>query len=197
MQRRSAGLVIGFHGCERATARDLLAGKAFALSRNPYDWLGSGVYFFEADARRARMFLEQSWRRSPPAKALPIAAVIGAFIDLGHCLDLTTQDGIADVGLGYESLADQRANENRAMPKNRGGAGNPLRDLDCAVINHVHDLRALAGDSPYTTVRGAFPESGSAYPGSDLTALGHIQIAARDPQAILGLFRPETGGWRT
>src|SRR5438105_2821011 len=43
--------VIGYHGCSRAFAADLLAGRVsleqWKLSRNNYDWLGEGIYFWE------------------------------------------------------------------------------------------------------------------------------------------------------
>src|SRR5262249_33540894 len=42
--------VIGYHGCSRAFAADLLAGRLsveqWKMSRNTYDWLGEGIYFW-------------------------------------------------------------------------------------------------------------------------------------------------------
>jgi len=40
------------------------------------------------------------------------------------------------------------------------------------------------------TVRGAFEEGDEAFPGSALKKETHIQLAVRDRQSILGIFRP-------
>ncbi len=41
-------LVIGYHGCDRTVAEDvLLRGGTLKPSANPYDWLGKGIYFWE------------------------------------------------------------------------------------------------------------------------------------------------------
>jgi hypothetical protein len=46
--------VLGYHGCDRDIAEEVLSGKfALAPSKNEYDWLGHGVYFWEHNPRRA------------------------------------------------------------------------------------------------------------------------------------------------
>ena len=52
MHRLAAGFVLGDHGCTRAVAEKLLNGAAFRVSRNDYDWLGWGIYFWEANPVR-------------------------------------------------------------------------------------------------------------------------------------------------
>jgi hypothetical protein len=40
------GLVLGFHGCDKSVADKIFAGEEdLVASKNPYDWLGSGIYF--------------------------------------------------------------------------------------------------------------------------------------------------------
>ena len=40
--------VLGYHGCDRSIMNDILTGKSgLQASRNDYDWLGNGVYFWE------------------------------------------------------------------------------------------------------------------------------------------------------
>jgi hypothetical protein len=42
----SRSLVLGYHGCEWAVARQIVTGeKELVPSTNEYDWLGSGFYF--------------------------------------------------------------------------------------------------------------------------------------------------------
>jgi hypothetical protein len=48
LHRLSSSFVLGFHGCDQSVADDLLNGKDFVPSANDWDWLGSGIYFWEA-----------------------------------------------------------------------------------------------------------------------------------------------------
>jgi len=44
---RKLSPLIGFHGCKRTVAEDVLAGKTHLnASVNSHDWLGSGIYFW-------------------------------------------------------------------------------------------------------------------------------------------------------
>ena len=60
------------------------------------------------------------------------------------------------------------------------------RKLDCLVINNLDP--AISGQ--VQTVRGAFEEGDEAFPGAALKKETHIQVAVRDPECILGIFRP-------
>lgn len=46
-----ARVVVGYHGCTEAFAKELLLGKKpigdWQPSQNEWDWLGHGVYFWE------------------------------------------------------------------------------------------------------------------------------------------------------
>ncbi len=50
-------------------------------SENSYDWLGHGIYFWEQNLQRASEWAKRRYGKD--------AAVIGAVIDLGNCLNLT------------------------------------------------------------------------------------------------------------
>ncbi|MDE6753211.1 MAG: hypothetical protein K2J82_01210 [Muribaculaceae bacterium] len=61
------GLTIGFHGCEEHIARDVILNRAeLVASNNSYDWLGSGIYFWENDPVRALEFAEEVKKCSKP-----------------------------------------------------------------------------------------------------------------------------------
>lgn len=81
---RFARVILGFHGCEEAFANDLLirpeAMTDWRPSRNDYDWLGEGIYFWEHAPERALQWARQRGYSSP--------AVIGAVVQLGRCFDL-------------------------------------------------------------------------------------------------------------
>ena len=50
-------IVVGYHGCEEEFARDLLLESVkipeWKPSRNSWDWLGHGIYFWEYTPARA------------------------------------------------------------------------------------------------------------------------------------------------
>ena len=55
--------VIGYHGCDVTVAGRLLDGDTFTPSENDFDWLGSGIYFWEYGADRALRFAEEQKNR--------------------------------------------------------------------------------------------------------------------------------------
>jgi hypothetical protein len=80
----------------------MLSGRAkFLRSENDYDWLGPGVYFWETNPGRALEFAEEKKSRN---QGISEAFVVGAVVDLGMCLDLTTKDSIDDLRNAYASL---------------------------------------------------------------------------------------------
>jgi len=82
--------VLGFHGTTKSVFRQVVMQSPQAhlqVSRQPYDWLGPGAYFWEQDPERGLEWARQHPRRG--SRAQP--AVVGAVIDLGLCLDLTTR----------------------------------------------------------------------------------------------------------
>ena len=56
-------IVIAYHGCDAAVAKELIDGAKFKKSRNKYDWLGTGVYFWEYGPHRAFEFSKAQKRR--------------------------------------------------------------------------------------------------------------------------------------
>ena len=47
-------LLLGFHGCEKEEQKKLLESQSyFRKSKNKYDWLGHGMYFWENNQKRA------------------------------------------------------------------------------------------------------------------------------------------------
>ena len=55
--------VLGYHGCDRSIMNDVLTGKQdLRVSRNDYDWLGNGIYFWEDSYQRAFQWALQSRR---------------------------------------------------------------------------------------------------------------------------------------
>jgi hypothetical protein len=164
-------------------AERLLAGDLFEKSQNDYDWLGWGVYFWEANPKRGLDFATEAMRR--PGSKIGVPTVIGAVIDLGNCLDLMSAVGIDMVRAAHESLSETLRAAGRELPVNRDRF---RRQLDCAVIEHLHAIYEAHGGS-IETVRAVFPEGQEIYPGAGFDAKTHIQIAVRNLDCIKGVFR--------
>jgi len=182
--------VLGYHGCDRSVAESLIAGDEFRHEKNAWDWLGWGAYFWEANPVRGLEYAHEL--RADPRKSRGLVqspAVVGAVIDLGHCLDLISSMGIRMIEAGHESFVALCEAEGRAIPANKGGPDLLLRNLDCAVINHVHDIREDQGLPAFDTVRGVFLEGAPIYRDAGFRRKTHIQICVRNPLRIKGVFR--------
>lgn len=188
-----AHLVIGFHACDAAVGEKVLAGREHLKpSKNKYDWLGSGRYFWEGNFDRAVEYSE--WlasRQSHPR--IKKAFVIGAIIDLGHCLNLVESAHLKLMRDGYERLSVLCGMAGTSMPANRPAKGSKdliLRNFDCAVVESVHQLAQEAGQPAYDSVRGVFWEGRQLYPNAGFRSHNHIQVCVRNPNCIKGYFRP-------
>ncbi|SPF51914.1 hypothetical protein SBA4_4770009 [Candidatus Sulfopaludibacter sp. SbA4] len=65
MHRLTSTFVLGYHGCDRSIGERLLKGNPFRPSSNEYDWLGPGIYFWEANPQRGLDFARETARRRP------------------------------------------------------------------------------------------------------------------------------------
>ncbi len=181
-------LVVGYHGCEREYGEAVLLGKAqLQPSSNDYDWLGGGIYFWEHGFRRALEWAQEN-RKDP--------FVLGAYLHLGRCLDLTDTWATARLKEAHEALLAYLDRKGLQAPKNSPGRGavgaeRLVRKLDCAVINLLNATEDRdKGSVYYQTVRGVFEEGEEAFPGACIRVKTHIQIAVRDPRRVLGYFLP-------
>lgn len=136
-----------------------------------------------AQAAKANPFISSAPVRKP--------CVVGAIIDLGNCLDLLETESIRIVRGAYERLSEAYGEAGAQLLENRNVDGNlVIRHLDCAVINFAHLLRQEAGQPPFDSVRAAFFEGEPLYPNAGFQRQTHIQICVRNPQSIIGYFRP-------
>lgn len=191
-------LVLGFHGCDRDVGEAVLAGHAMLRqSANDHDWLGSGTYFWENSPDRALSYATLLKQRSTRA-VQPIRSpfVVGAILHPGHCLNLTDELALREVGTAYEALCASLAAAGLALPSNMPGyAGDEdllRRNLDCAVFRVLHELRRERQLQPYDTVRSPFQEGLHVYRGAGFRRETHVQLCIRNPCCIKGYFRPLT-----
>ncbi len=208
--------VVGYHACRRDFAEELASGRLalqdWPHSTNAYDWLGSGIYFWEGSFRRA-----QEWGRD---RVKGDMAIVEARIQLGRCLDLMETEYLAVIHQTYDWLDNTYRNlgwrlpENRELGVKRGVAasvidildkinrrlypaiGNisferraerKLRNLDCLVLNQF--LQFTDRDRPemkfaFQTVRCSFEEGDPIFPGSMIHSQNHIQVSVRESACI-------------
>lgn len=189
-KRLILGPVLGYHGCDRAVAEAVLAGKtALNPSINEYDWLGSGIYFWVYSPERGLEWARELANRK--AYGIEEASVIGALIDPGFCLNLTDYGALPELLNAYGVLGKNAAEVARPLPRNTLPAHGIVlhRALDCAVINTAHAMRNGGEQPAYDTVYGVFEEGGELYPGAGFRRKTHIQIAVRNSDCIVGYFR--------
>jgi hypothetical protein len=187
-----SNLILGFHGCDQSLVDKVVAGKVeLNASNNDYDWLGSGIYFWENNEERALEWAKELSKRTHTKVFKP--AVIGAVIDLGFCLDLTDNHYLMELRESYNALKKLFSKSHRPLPKNmKVGQSDDLllRKLDCAVIENCHSIHRMADDKPYDSVRGVFWEGKDLYPNAGFKEKNHIQICVRNPNCIKGFFLP-------
>jgi hypothetical protein len=172
-------LLIGFHGCDESVCQKVISGEEMLHeSRNRWNWLGFGRYFWENNYERAF-----DWaRRLQTYGKIKKPAVLGAVLDLGLCLDLLDTNDIRQLSLGYRHLIKI----HDVLPTNQGY----IRILDCAVIEEIHDERKTRGLPPYDSVRSIFLEGVPTYPRAGFLDKNHIQICVRNPNCVKGFFLP-------
>ena len=184
-------LVYGLHACPEEIGQKLLKRELPHLekSKNLWDWLGSGIYFWEGNYKRAKEYGEEQSKRGK----YPKAVVIGAVIDLGHCLNLLDGDSIELLTEAYKQLKLQSEGKGEVLPKNtliKEGLTFD-RKLDCAVVETLCQIMENLGKPPFDSIRAAFLEGKPAYEGSNFRVQDHIQICIRNPEkCIKGYFIP-------
>lgn len=195
MYSKLPNLVIGFHGCDESVLEEVVKqGSHLQPSQNDYDWLGSGVYFWEQNYERALLWAQQKaqWGRAEKP------AVIGAVIDLGRCLNLTDSRYIDLLEKEYHLLKEDFGLLGKELPANEGKTADKLlRKLDCAVIEHLHTRLSENGYDPFDSARGLFSEGVPIYEGAGFKTKTHVQICVRNPNCIKGYFSPleQAAGW--
>jgi len=181
--------ILGFHGCDESIAKKLLQkNPTFKQSKNNYDWLGNGMYFWENDPNRAYEYVNEAKKRNP--EKYPNPTVVGAVLDLGHCLNLTEnqyKNLLKDTYKKYKMFTTETGAE---MPKNKEAYKDDhdklLRPLDRAVIEFLHATNIP--EQQFDSVRGMFVEGDELYDGAGFHEKTHVQIAIRNPSMIKGYF---------
>jgi hypothetical protein len=164
-----------------------LEGEVFKIQENDYDWLGHGIYFWENNPARALQFAQEKQKRQP--KKIKTPFVVGAVLNVGFCLDMTTQNAIAAVKTSYKILEAAMLLSREEMPENKLGNDFLLRYLDCQVIQLLHRMRMGDELPEFDSVRGIFTEGERIYKNAGFFEKTHTQIAIRNEACIKEVFK--------
>lgn len=183
----SRSLVLGYHGCDLGVAMKVVNGEDLIPSNNEWDWLGSGLYFWEDSHSRAWCWAQEEAKR--PDSKIQHPAVLGAIIDLGNCLNLIDAENLGLVKEAHSAYLALCAKSKWPHAVNRG-KNLRARYLDNAVFETLHKLREHQGQDSYDSVRAFFVEGEPLYPNAGLRSLDHVQLCIRNPDNIIGYFLP-------
>ena len=194
-----------YHGTTLSFARTIIAQQHIKISRNDYDWLGRGAYFFQDGPLQAWKWAAH-WV-GPKFSEPP--AVVSADLDLTDCFDLLDLANWRFVLDAHQVYSARFAASGRPLPTQRApvvrapngqhfhvasplppSAGRPGRNLvDCAVIRlAVRRLRRLPVPLPINSVRGSFVQGQQLYDNSYFFDHSHVQIAVLNPTAVASNF---------
>lgn len=200
-----SNLIIGFHGCDKQAAIALINNpNTIKISKEPYDWLGHGMYFWENNQERAMQWaIEKQLRKKGNLRD---AAVIGAVIQLGYCCDLMDSRFTNLLKTYYMPMEEAYNQAGTPLPVNKDLSTDPhknklLRVLDCTVIEYMHtrieeQYKKDKKENGYSELkifdssRGAFVEGGRIYDGAEIFEKTHVQICIRNSNCIKGFFLP-------
>ena len=151
---------------------DRVLREGFRISRNEYDWLGDGVYFFQDAPHRAREWATQRHGSE--------GVVLRSVIRLDDCLDLLDVQWNNLLGDAYTSVVEIAARAGEPLPRQTTGAHR----LDRVVVNLAVKFAAERYGMTVRGVRGVFGEGTPVFPGSAILSHAHVQIAVRDRSLI-------------
>jgi hypothetical protein len=172
--------LVAFHGTRRSIADKLVAGEPFGPSTNDDDWLGHGIYFWEFAPQQAWWWADRRYKDE--------AAVVGALIRLGRCIDLLDPRNTALLRDAHAEVEATVTQANAEMPSNM----NTHKFLDCAVFNYLYaklEGQGLAVES----CRAVFVPLKSGQMPRLWTRSGvfdgaHVQLCVREPDNILAVW---------
>lgn len=108
-------------------------------------------------------------------------------------MNLTDYGSSEILKYGYEILSYELSLVGKEMPVNKNTRGNKdllLRELDCAVIERIHQYNRDMGKRGYDSIRGIFIEGNPVYSESGIMEKTHVQLCIINPNCIKGYFKP-------
>jgi hypothetical protein len=172
--------LVGYHGTNIESARQILQ-TGFTPSRNEYDWLGKGVYFWQDAPYRAWNWAGEYCQNKggDPAVIRSLVKIRrDEFMDL---LDYSQQPNWANrLSRTHQYLQQQTRS---VLPPNKRAIG--YHALDRLVVDTLIENILQPVNIDILAVRACFQEGEEIYPGSAIYNKSHIQVAVRDTSSIV------------
>ena len=171
--------VYGYHGTSRSRAERIIT-EGFQPSTNGYDWLGTGVYFWQDAPNHALHWARKMYRQEP--------AVIKSRLRLDNtCLDLLDMADIDNPDFwtdSYNRFREMYLITGESLPvQNPNIPGK--RYLDCAFFDY---LRTAVEQDPEPEsiglIRSAFVEGNRIFLNSAICDKTHVQISVMNLDLI-------------
>lgn len=166
--------VYGYHGTSQKSAQEIIE-HGFDFSTNDYDWLGTGVYFFQDAPARAWAWAKTRYPDSP--------AVIKSELVLDNCIDLLDITWNPIIRETYAIFVLEYQKANVPLPRQNPESSKAHR-LDCAFFNYIVEKIFASQDETIGSIRAVFNEGDRIYPNSAIFDRSHIQILIRDLSLI-------------
>lgn len=166
--------VYGYHGTSKRSAIEINE-RGFDLSTNDYDWLGTGVYFFQDAPMRAASWARERYPDSP--------AVIKSELVLENCVDLLDIAWNPIIRETYGMFVKEYEKASIPLPRQNPQISKAHR-LDCAFFNYIVEKVFASRDVTIDSIRAVFNEGDRIYPDSAIFDRSHIQILIRDLSLI-------------
>jgi hypothetical protein len=188
MNRHHPFQIIGYHSCDMKVGMAAINGTLeLKHSENKWDWLGWGVYFWEQNPEKALEYaIKCAIGKQTFSGDIQTPFVVGAIIQLGHCLNLTEPESLRIVKEAYLELDKTMKQGGKSIPKNK----DANRQLDCAAIQNIHISNKKQAITEYDSVRSPFHEGTPLYETSNFTHGLHIEVCVRNTDLIKGYFLP-------
>lgn len=166
--------VYGYHGTSKRSAIEINK-RGFDLSTNDYDWLGTGVYFFQDAPMRAASWARERYPDSP--------AVIKSELVLENCIDMLDIAWNPIIRETYGMFVKEYEKASIPLPRQNPQISKAHR-LDCAFFNYIVEKVFVSRDVTIDSIRAVFNEGDRIYPDSAIFDRSHIQILIRDLSLI-------------
>jgi hypothetical protein len=163
-------------------------GDAFGPSQNDDDWLGHGIYFWEYAPQQAWWWAQRRYGSKD-------AAVVGALVRLGRCVDLLDPSNADLLRTAHEELNSALRAAKQSLQQN----ANTHKYRDCAVFNYLYTRLADAGlkvESSRAVFVPLVPGKGlpRLWDRSGVFGGAHIQLCVREPANILAVWSVRKDG---
>jgi hypothetical protein len=172
--------VVAFHGTRKSTAEKLVAGQPFDQSENDDDWLGHGIYFWEYAPQQAWWWADRRYGKD--------AAVVGALVRLGRCIDLLDPSNTDLLVRAHRDLDLALKSVGKKLTSN----ANNHKYRDCAVFNYLFASMKQSSFVPDSTRAVFVPMRAGGLPRlwerSGVFQGAHIQLSVREPNNILAVW---------